>query len=279
MKKRYIAFLASIFIACNSNTAPAKNVVAKVYEFVLTKEELKQNVPTTTSIVDSLKVTQQYIQRWAKQKLLYRNALINLDNTEELDQMIDKYKEELYVSYYKNALVNKKLDTLVFKSEIDSFYVHNQANFKLNEVLVKFKYIHLDAESKNRYEIKKLFQSNDFEDKQKLLSDYSNYDDYYFNDSTWIALKGVYSNRPDFPVLSNYQLTRQNGLIEIRVADRSIYYIYIKDVLNEGDVAPIEYIEPTIKNILLHKNKIQFFNQMEQILIEDAVKQQKYEVH
>ncbi|MDO3693435.1 hypothetical protein QVZ41_01055 [Wenyingzhuangia sp. chi5] len=265
-------------MACHQDKTTATNVVAKVYDFTLTKEDLKNNLPKTTSIVDSLKVTQEYIQNWAKQKLLYRNAEINLDNTKELDELVSKYKEELYVTYYKNALVNKKLDTLVFQNEIDSFYVKHKESFKLNETLIKFKYIHVDANNRKRYNIKKLFLSDEVDDKSELLTDYKGFDDYFFKDSVWVSLKDVYFQKPEFPVLSDWELKSTNKLIEKAEADKSVYYIYIRETLHDGDLAPLEYVKPTIKNILLQKNKLKFFDQMEQILIDDAVKQKKYEV-
>ncbi|MGY5355775.1 hypothetical protein [Wenyingzhuangia sp. IMCC45467] len=277
--KKILALIGVIFMmSCHQDTATDNNVVAKVYDFVLTKDDLKNNIPKTKTIVDSLKVTQEYIQQWAKQKLLYRNAEINLDNTKELDELVSKYKEELYVTYYKNALVNKKLDTLVFQKEIDSFYVKNQQSFKLNETLIKFKYIHIDPKNRKRYQIKKLFLSDNVDDKLEILSDYKDFDDYYLKDSVWVSLKDVYYQKTEFPLLTSWDLKSTNKLIEKTEADKSVYYIYIHEVLNSGDIAPLEYVKPTIKNILLQKNKLKFFNQMEQILIDDAVKQNKYEV-
>ncbi|MGY5352589.1 hypothetical protein ACXGQW_08505 [Wenyingzhuangia sp. IMCC45533] len=279
MRVQSIALMIILLVSCAPKSTSKEDIVAKVYDYVLTKDELKNNLPKTTTIVDSLKVTQEYIQNWSRQKLLYRNALINLDKTDELDRLVNKYKEELYVSYYKNALVNKKLDTLVFEEEIDSFYQQNKSSFKLNETLLKFKYIHVDKRNRKRRSIKKLFETDSIDDKQTILSDYSGYQDYYFNDSVWVSLKDVYTQKPDFPVLTNTDLSKVNRVIEKQGVDRSVYYILNKEVLRKNDIAPVDYVKPTIKNILLHKNKIEFFNQMEQILINDAVKQNKYEVY
>ncbi|MGY6649944.1 hypothetical protein [Wenyingzhuangia sp. IMCC45574] len=281
MNKWYPFLVVLALFACDVKQEPtiAKDLAAKVYEYTLTNDELKSKIATTDSKVDSIRISKQYIQEWAKKKLLYRNAIINLDKTDELDRMVDEYKEELYVSYYKNALVNKKLDTLVFQKEIDSFYVHNKANFKLGETLIKFKYIHLAPEQRKRKTVRKLFLSGKPEDQQKLLEAYKTVDDYSLNDSVWVSLKDVYVQKPEFPTLTQYQLSKEKILVETKLADRSYYLIYIQKVLNIGDVAPLPYVEKTIKSILLHKNKMKFFNQMEQILIDDAVKQKKYEVY
>ncbi len=280
MKCFYIVLGTVFIISCaKKEKVQPENIVATVYEYVLTKDEFKKNLPKTTSIVDSLKKTQEFIQAWSRKKLLYKNALINLENTDELDQLVQRYREELYVSYYKNALVNKKLDTLVLEKEIDSFYQQNKQSFHLNEALVKFKYIHVDRRNKERSKIKELFETENQEDRQQILAEHSGYQDYYFNDSVWVSLKGIYNKKPDFPVLSNADLIKTNKVITKQGVDRSTYYIVLKEVLQKKELAPLLYVKPTIKNILVHKNKIKFFDQMEQILIDDAVKQNKYEVY
>lgn len=279
MRNLYFFTLILVAIGCVRKKTTPNNVIAKVYGYELTKEELKENLPKTTSVVDSLKVTEDYIKKWAQQKVLFRNALINLDNTEMLDKLVNKYKEELYTSYYKNALVNKKLDTIVTEVEIEDFYIKNQESFKLNEVLLKFRYIHLDRRNKKINVIKKMFDSDSVLDKQKILMDYSGYQDYYFNDSVWASLKEVYATKLDFPELTERDLSVKNKVITKISTDKSPYFIMIHDVLSRNEIAPLEYVKPTVKDILLHKNKIKFFDQMEQILIDDAVKQKKYEVY
>jgi len=279
MKKLIILLSVFLLVSCRKENKTTSDLVARVYDYVLTREELKENVLNTTTVVDSLRITQDYVKNWSKQKLLYKNALINIEDTEKLDELVNAYKEELYVSYYKNALINKKLDTLVLEKEIDSFYLKNRSSFKLQEDLIQFRYIHLEKRNKKKSAIRKLFESNDPNKHEEILNKYAGYDDFYFNDSTWVSLKNVYLQKPTFPFLTPSELMKTESLIEKKGVDRSVYYIKIVKTLKEGSFAPIEYVKPTIKNILLHKNKIKFFDQMEQILIDKAVKQKKYEIY
>lgn len=276
MKQLIVIVSAFLLTGCFNKKTTEDHVVAKVYDYVLTREELQENLLETSTVVDSLKLTRDYIKNWSRQKLLYKNSLINIENTEELDVLVKEYREELYVSYYKNALIKKKLDTLVLDKEIDSFYIQNKASFKLKEDLIQFKYIHLDKKNRKRTAIRKIFKSDDYKD---ILNNYEGYSDFYFNDSLWVSLKNIYLQKPTFPVLSSSELLETKKIIEKRGVDRSLYYIKIKKTLKKGSFAPVEYVRPTIKNILLHKNKIKFFDQMEQVLIDKAVKQKKYEIY
>lgn len=276
MKQLIVIVSAFLLTGCFNKKTTEDHVVAKVYDYVLTREELQENLLETSTVVDSLKLTRDYIKNWSRQKLLYKNSLINIENTEELDVLVKEYREELYVSYYKNALIKKKLDTLVLDKEIDSFYIQNKASFKLKEDLIQFRYIHLDKKNRKRTAIRKIFKSDDYKD---ILNNYEGYSDFYFNDSLWVSLKNIYLQKPTFPVLSSSELLETKKIIEKRGVDRSLYYIKIKKTLKKGSFAPVEYVRPTIKNILLHKNKIKFFDQMEQVLIDKAVKQKKYEIY
>jgi|GEM_PF-6240310 len=279
MKHLYFIIIAIAVVGCGHTKQTPTNIVAKVYEYVLTKEDLQQSLPSIKSPADSLKIAQDYIKKWAQHKVLYRNAVVNLDNLDELDRLVNKYKEELYVSYYKNALVNKNLDTLVSEVEINDFYIKNQNSFRLNEVLLKFKYLHLDRKNRKTRVLKKMFESNAILDKQKILKGYLGYKDYYFKDSVWISLKDVYATKLDFPELTEQDLSIKNKTIIKSGINKSVYLIMIKEVLTKNETPPLEYVKPIVKKILLHKNKIKFFDQMEQILIDDAVKQKKYEVY
>lgn len=266
-------------LACTTGTTDTSNLVAKVYDDELTKDKLEEVIPNHLTGNDSIKLSTAYIQNWALEKLLYKNALVNLDNTDKLDALVGKYKQDLYVDYYKNALVKKKLDTLVLNDEIEKFYKQNKESFKLKETLIKFRYIKVDSDSKNNDAIVKLLGTDVLEDKEELLKKYHDFGEFYFSDSTWVSLDGVYKSKSDFPVLAHQELQLKNRVLKKKSKKGDMYYVVLKEVLNPNELAPLPYVHETIKEILLHKNKLKFFNKMEQVLIDDAVKQNKYEIY
>ena len=65
------------------------------------------------------------IDNWAKNKLLYNQALINLDQTEqdEINKLIESYKNDLYSFNYKEKIVKALMDTIVPDTSLTLYYL------------------------------------------------------------------------------------------------------------------------------------------------------------
>jgi hypothetical protein len=46
-----------------------------------------------------------------------------------------------------------------------------------------------------------------------------------------------------------------------------------------NDIAPLDYIKPTLKQILLNKEKLNFVSKFEQDLIKDAIENKELEIY
>ena len=92
---------------------------------------------------DSALVVSSFITRWATQKLLMSGAQRNITSEEQerLNNLVNQYRSELYSQAYKDALVERNLDSTITDAEAKAFYKENKANFKLNEELLKLRYI------------------------------------------------------------------------------------------------------------------------------------------
>ena len=112
-----------------------------------------------------------FINNWVKQQLLLSKAQMNLDNDQEdFESLVAKYREDLYINSYREAVVNQYLNYEVTNEDIDSFYTVNSQNFKLNEELVKLKYIKIGKDLSNKAEIIRLFQSSKKKDLETLMA-------------------------------------------------------------------------------------------------------------
>jgi hypothetical protein len=55
--------------------------------------------------------------------------------------------------------------------------------------------------------------------------------------------------------------------------------VAIKDVLRRNDIAPLSYIKPTIKEMILHKRKIELIRDIEKIIVKDATKNNNFKIY
>ncbi|QOD61798.1 hypothetical protein H9I45_04945 [Polaribacter haliotis] len=281
MRFLLIVFCVFAFISCDyfgvkEKETSSSEIVAIVNTDKLFREDLKNILPTNISKEDSLVLVQSYIQDWAIKKLLLKKAVNNssLENLKEIDVLVNDYKESLLINNYKSEIINQKLDTIISDEEVESYYNLNKENFKLNEELIKAKYLTFDKDLKNKEEIIKLFQSNEIEDQEELERKQLSFKIYSLNDSVWTEVDKILLKVP---------FSKENLLKKTKFTQKQdslgLYLVAIKDVLLRNEIAPLSYIESKIKQMILHKRKIELIRDIEKIIVKDATQNNNFKIY
>ena len=280
---RFLSILFCIFtlascdyIKLQEKHAPTSEIIAIVNTDKLFKEDLKDFLPRNISREDSLILVKSFIQDWAVKKLLLDAAANN--NTQEslknINSLVQDYKESLLINNFKEALIKQQLDTIISDDEVEAYYLINNENFKLNEVLVKSKYLYFDASIINKKEIVKFFKSEEIEDAEELERQQLSFKMYQLNDSIWTELDKILLKLP----FSKENLLKKSKFIQ-KQDSLGLYLVAIKDVLRRNDIAPLSYIKPTIKEMILHKRKIELIRNIEKIIVKDATKNNNFKIY
>ena len=280
---RFLSILFCIFtlascdyIKLQEKHAPTSEIIAIVNTDKLFKEDLKDFLPRNISREDSLILVKSFIQDWAVKKLLLDAAANN--NTQEslknINSLVQDYKESLLINNFKEALIKQQLDTIISDDEVEAYYLINNENFKLNEVLVKSRYLYFDASIINKKEIVKFFKSEEIEDAEELERQQLSFKMYQLNDSIWTELDKILLKLP----FSKDNLLKKSKFIQ-KQDSLGLYLVAIKDVLRRNDIAPLSYIKPTIKEMILHKRKIELIRDIEKIIVKDATKNNNFKIY
>lgn len=275
-----LLFLALILIlaSCINNTDERK-AIAKVNNKILYEDDVKAILPEQLTKNDSLMFVSNFINKWARQQLLLQKAKINLDKEEEsIDKLVQQYKQDLLINKYKEAIVKQELDTLVTQSDIDSFYSENKEIFKLNEELIKLRYIYFGKDVLNPDEFISLFKSDDYKSNTKIIEQELELKSYYLNDSIWIAYDDFIIKTPFLNKYDGSDFLKKNKFIHSEDST-GVYLVKVKDVLLRNEIAPISYVVPTIKQMILHKKKLELLRKIEETLIEDAIKNKNFQIY
>ncbi|MGO4911053.1 peptidyl-prolyl cis-trans isomerase [Leeuwenhoekiella sp. W20_SRS_FM14] len=282
--KRVVFVIACTFVlvACDllESKAPAGIPVARVGDSYLYTEDIANLVTAEMTQEDSALVVSSFINRWATQKLLMNGAQRNIlaEEQERLNNLVNQYRSELYAQAYKDALVERNLDSTITDAEAKNFYKENKSNFKLNEELLKLRYIKMADTDYNIEEIKKRFTRFNKEDKKYLDSISVQFKAQYLNDSTWIRRDKVIAIIPPVSVENSDQLLNKTEFLQLRDS-LGLYLIAVKDKLNRNADAPLEYVLPTVKQILLNRRKLEFIKQLEKDITKDAIKNKEFELY
>lgn len=282
MKKLTLLFLMiSILVSCDYFEVQEKEnnsseIVAIVNTEKLFRENLKDILPANISKEDSLVLVKGYINDWAIKQLLLKKAEANssLEKFEEINSLVRDYKQSLLINNYKEILIKQQLDTIIKDEEVEIFYSENKENFRLNEELLKIKYLHFDKNIISKTEFINLFKSDKIDDLEELEKQQLSFKYYQFNDSVWTQLDKVLLKLP----FSKENLLNKTKFLQ-KQDSIGLYLVAIKDVLVRNDTAPLSYIKPTIKQMILHKRKIELIRDIEKILVKDAIKNNNFKIY
>ena len=254
------------------------NPIARVNNSYLYQKDIKNLIFENTSKEDSTLIVTNFINRWATKQLLIDQSIVNLpqEKQDAYNDLVNQYKIDLYIEAYKSSIVAKQLDSIIALKELEDFYNQNKENFKLNDDLLKIRYIHIDANFSNTKELVEKFKRFDSIDKYELTNLSIKFKAFNLNDSIWIkndVLIGA------LPVLkySNSQVLKKTNFTQLQDS-LGVYLVKIEAVLKTNDIAPLSYVKQTIGQILLNKRKQELLKKIEKDITKDAIKNKNFEL-
>jgi hypothetical protein len=282
MKFKFLLLvIIMVFVSCKKRTNKVDNIaIARVNNSNLYKEDIKDLVPSGTSRKDSIVIVNDYIDRWASQKLLFSAAELNLSDQKQtqLNKLVEQYKKDLYTKAYIEQLVYKSFDTVVNENELKEYYEKNKENFKTNAALVKMSYIQINKSNPKLTALSNKFVNTSKENKESLKNSAIEFKSYAFNDSIWIDMNQVYEKLPVINVENkeNYIIAGKT----VKFTDSTdMYLIKTSNYIDKNQVTPFQYIKPTLKNVILNKRKTELINKYQKDITADALKDKKYEIY
>ena len=281
MKKLLLGATLFLISSCDyfqlqQNKEVREKPIATVYNAKLYKRDIQDLFPKNSSKKDSIILAKSLINNWATKQLLLKKAEENStkEENESVSELVENYRESLLINNYKERLVKQQLDTIVSTEEITEYYSENQQNFRLNEELIKVKYLHFGNDIVDKKEMIRLFKSDSIVDIETLESQQLSFKSFHLNDSTWIPLDNVLLKIP----YSKEKLLKKSKFSQ-KESSLGLYLVAVKDVLKRNDIAPLSYISSTIKQLILHKRKLELIREREKIIVKDAVQNESFKIY
>ena len=281
IKKVIFTCVVVLCVSCNFFKETDDRIpVARVGESYLYQDDIENIVADGTSSEDSILLVNNFITRWATQELLIDGAKRNLPETqqEEFNKLVTQYKNDLFTKAYLEALVNKYIDTTIIAAEAQSIYDTNKETFKLNEELVKLRYISMPLNAINKDEVERRFKRYNKDDKDYFNGVALQFKSYSFNDSIWVKLSQAAEKIPVVNAENKTELLKKSNFIQLKDS-LNLYLMQINDVLQQNDYAPLEYVKPTIDQIIINKRKLELIKQLEKDITKDAIKNNQFEIY
>ena len=277
MREKLFILITILLSSCNELTSTKNDkLVSRVGENYLYESE----IPDFSFYEDSLIRKKVFIDSWARENILFDLSLVNLDQKSilNLDELIERYKRDLYINSYKDILVNSMVDSIISDSEIDEYYDKNLNKFKLNEDLIKFRFVKIPLDNININKIRNgLIRFSSF-DKNLIDSLSFQLASYNLNDSLWITKRDFF-NQVDFINYENEKKYVKKGQLISKRDSMYVNLLFIDDILQANSVAPRSYLSDRIKSTIYNNRKILLIRELNKEIINDAIKSKKYELY
>lgn len=276
------AILGCLFILLNScdsiSSSGQDRLIARAENHYLYLSDIERNFETFDSEEDSLIMVSDFINNWARQKLLYEKSLVNLpeEKISELTDLVNAYEYSLFMNAYREFVLKSTMDTLMTLSIIGSFYETNKQNFLIKEPVYRIRHISLPLDNVDRREITRRFKRFEVEDVRFLDSLSFQFSDYFLSDSIWLNQLEI---REQLHHLNQQELKRflkKPDYYEVKDS-LALYLFELVERLERGSVAPISYVENTIRDIVFNQRKLKFLRSFDNDILEDAIKTKKFE--
>ncbi|HKK11362.1 MAG TPA: hypothetical protein VJ945_00915, partial [Flavobacteriaceae bacterium] len=101
---------------------------------------------------------------------------------------------------------------------------------------------------------------------------------YSLNDSMWVKVSQIVEKIPVVNVDNKKQLLKKSNFLQLKDS-LDLYLMQINDVLFQNDYAPLEYVKPTIDQIVINKRKLELIKQLEKDITKDAIKNNQFEIY
>ena len=276
--KRFILILSILFSTASCDNLSNNNsndLVARAGENFLYENDL----PEFESEDDSIRKFMNFIESWAKEKVLYDLSLVNLSQSKknQIDKLVNNYKVDLYINSYKDLIVNTRIDSVVTNIQIDSFYNLYNSSFKLNENLLKYRYVKVPNDNINLSRIRSNIKRLTNVDREFLDSLNFQFADLKLNDSIWFTERDVISSIQFINQQNKSEYLIKNKLFTIEDSQYVNIFI-IKDILKSGNIPPISYLYDRIKSTIINQRKLQLLQSLNKEILNDALKSRKYEI-
>ena len=284
MKAKVSILLCSLLVllvSCDAirNFVHDGDVVAKVGQHKLYLTDLQDYIPNDIAPEDSARLAEQYIRSWAAEQLYLDMASEQLSKSEkDVSKELEAYKSSLLRYRYEQRYVNERLDTTVTRNDIEDYYDAHNDLFVLDIPILKARFLDIMEDSPNYETIRRRMSSNKYEDIAEADSlAYSSALRYVDWSDRWIDAVTL---AREFGTDYGTMLSKMSGqFIEMREDRGDVKVAYILDTRRAGTLAPLEFCEDRIRDIIISTRKQKLLTTLERDLLENALSKENFIIY
>ncbi|MEM9895383.1 MAG: hypothetical protein AAF789_03360 [Bacteroidota bacterium] len=235
-------------------------------------QDLEGLVPTEQSKSDSAEFVLKFVDSWVKKQLMIARAESEIDfNKAEIANKVLDYQYALMVHELEKKHIDENLDSYVSEDEISDYYTLKSENFILRKNLIKVLYYKFPIKTAGLYQFKRWLRRYP-QDSAKIVEFGTEKATKSFSEvNEWVEFEEIILETPLEQISDKSTYLKRNNFIELS-DEENTYLVKIVAYKLVGEVAPIEFVRESIRNVILSKRKITLTKELEKDIYEEAKK-------
>lgn len=254
-------------------------VLAQAGDRQLRRRDVKSVVPQGVSGEDSIAFMAVYVDRWVRKQLKLQEAEVLFSSSaEDIDKMVEEYRQALLIRKLEQYYVDRLVDTTFADDEIVAYYDAHRSDFRLDRTIVKGRIVRVPDRYRQAARLKTLMGSpaaarqRDFGD----ICEKNNFEISDFRDH-WIDYQEFLNCLPTLRS-QNYDAALKVSSVQEMRDSHSLYLFQIDAVRYEGEAIPLERLRGTIRRILFNHRQTDLIRRHEEELYRRAEQNGEVEV-
>lgn len=247
-------------------------VLAEAAGEKLYTRDVRAVVPRGMSGEDSVAFMERYIDKWINKQLkLHEAEQIFSESEQDIDSLVEEYRQALLIRKLDYRLIEENLDTVVTAEQIAAYHKNHLSDFKVNQTLVKGRIVRFNAANRQAPRLRKLMTANTPSQQQDFV-DICTKNQFELTDFTskWVPYSEFLSYLPTLRS-QNYDALLSSSSVQEMKDSRSGYYFQITGVLHPGEPEPLERVEQTVRRILLTQRQNEIIRTYEDRIYQEAL--------
>jgi len=267
----WIVVIVCIASACKKEQSisdpKADDVLATYQDRKLRYRDISENVPDGMQGQDSIQFINSCIDRWIKDQIIIQDATENLSELSEINELTQKYRDELLLLKYEEKLLAEKLDTIIQDAELLKYYNSNKSNYKLESTIFRFVMVKANKPVVDSRKLDQLWNSGMNQANLQALSRYceNNAEICFLNPARWYKWDEVKEHIPSKFI---QERSIQEGMRRDFADFTHNYKFHFLEVVKPNEDPPFSFIRDQARSAILHQRKIKLL---------DAYKSERYE--
>ncbi len=274
--KKYFPYLLLVVLTVAACVPPGEEVaeddvlLAKVYNKTLYLSEMDGMISKGSTPEDSLLIVNAFVERWAREVLMLREAERNVPQDLNIDKLVRDYRASLILHNYERSIVETELDSIISEEEYTQYYEKHKDHFQLETSIMRCNFMKIPKDAPNKSKVEKWWNGNRTVDK-KMLSQYceTHATLYHVEDTIWHKVDEI---AVQFPKGALSVKTLKEGKDFTMSEGDFNYYFRLLEASSENNDPPFTYVKEMAKKYILHNRKMKLVEQKREQVFRKAEK-------